>query len=354
MKILITGGAGFVGSNLSIKLKNKYPNYTIVCLDNLKRRGSELNLPRLFENGIQFIHGDIRQKEDLDSVNGFDVLIDASAEPSVLAGITSPIEQVVNNNFIGTVNCLECAKKNKAGFIFLSTSRIYPIKPLESLNYTELDTRFEWTDIQKTNGVSSNGITEEFTLNGSRSFYGTTKLASELMIQEYNELCNMNTVINRFGVITGPWQMGKVDQGVVVLWLANHFWNKKLSYIGYEGLGKQVRDILHIDDVFNLIDYQIHNIKIMSGKTFNAGGGKNCSVSLQELTKICEDLTGNKIEINNVKENRAADLRIYITDNTKVTNTTLWKPEKKPIEILTDVFDWIKTNEKILKPILNQ
>jgi CDP-paratose 2-epimerase len=354
MKILITGGAGFVGSNLAILLKNKYPNYSIVCLDNLKRRGSELNLPRLFENNIQFIHGDIRQKEDLDSVNGFDVLIDASAEPSVLAGITSPIEQLVNNNFIGTVNCLECAKKNNAGFVFLSTSRVYPIKELESLDYVEQETRFEWLDFQKNKGASSKGITEDFNLNGSRSFYGATKLAAELMIQEYHALCNMDTVINRFGVITGPWQMGKIDQGVVVLWLANHYWKKKLSYIGYGGLGKQVRDILHIEDVFKLIDYQIHNIKNISGKTFNAGGGKDCSVSLLELTHICENITGNKIDINSIEENRSADLRIYVTDNTLVNKTTLWKPEKKPYETLSDIFEWLKTNEVILKPILNQ
>lgn len=353
MKILITGGAGFVGSNLSVLLKEKYSTYEITCLDNLKRRGSELNLPRLKSNGINFIHGDIRNKEDLMEVKAFDVLIDASAEPSVLAGITSPVEQVVNNNLTGTINCLELAKKYSAAFVFLSTSRVYPIQALENLNYTEQATRFGWTDTQKLQGVSSKGITENFTLNGSRSFYGATKLASELMVTEYNALCNMKTIVNRFGVITGPWQMGKVDQGVVVLWMARHFWKNPLSYIGYGGEGKQVRDMLHINDVFGLIDYQIHNLEKLSGNTFNAGGGLECSVSLQELTSLCENITGNKITISKVPENRTADLRIYLTDNSFVTQHTGWRPSYTPEKIMTEIYEWIKNNNNLLKPILS-
>lgn len=204
MKILITGGAGFVGSNLALLFKQQFPNYQITCLDNLKRRGSELNIPRLMSQGIKFIHGDIRCKEDLSEIQDIDFVIDASAEPSVMAGITSPVEQVYNNNLTGTVNCLELAKKLSAGFIFLSTSRVYPIKTLENLNFEEKETRFVLSDNQPVTGVSSKGIAENFPLEGSRSFYGATKLASELMINEYNALAGVKTVINRCGVITGP------------------------------------------------------------------------------------------------------------------------------------------------------
>lgn len=353
MHLLITGGAGFVGSNLAIRIKQKYPQYTITCLDNLKRRGSELNLPRFRENDIQFVHADIRNPEDLSTIDGFDVLIDASAEPSVLAGITSPVGQVVNNNLMGTVNCLELAKKHKAAFLFLSTSRVYPIKTLENLNYIENDTRFEWSDAQDVVGASSQGITEQFPLEGSRSFYGATKLASELLIQEYHSLANLKTVINRCGVITGPWQMGKVDQGVVVLWVARHFWQKQLSYIGYGGLGKQVRDMLHIQDLFELIDQQIHNIDTWNGKMFNVGGGHTISFSLQELTQLCEQVTGNHITIHQEPITRQADLRIYLTDNKKITNFSAWHPKITPLQIITDIFEWLKTNERDLKPILS-
>lgn len=352
MKILITGGAGFVGSNLGIELKTKYPTYEITALDNLKRRGSELNLNRFHEHNIQFIHADIRNAEDLQEVEAFDILIDASAEPSVLAGITSPITQVVNNNLVGTLNCLELAKKFDAKFIFLSTSRVYPIKNLENALFEEKESRFTWTNNQELGGISAKGISEDFSLTGSRSFYGMTKLASELLIQEYNELLGMKTVINRCGVITGPYQMGKVDQGVVVLWAARHFWKQKLNYIGYGGEGKQTRDILHVKDLFNLIDWQIHNIESINGELFNVGGGNECSISLQELTKICEEVSGNQIEIQKVIENRSADIRIYVTDNTKVTERTGWKPTYTPKAIMEEIFEWLKNNETQLKKIL--
>jgi len=353
MNILITGGAGFAGSNLAIKLKDKYPDYNIIALDNLKRRGSELNLPRLREKKIQFQHGDIRCREDLHFEDKIDLVIDASAEPSVLAGITSPVEQVVNNNLTGTLNCLELAKQHKAAFIFLSTSRVYPIASLEKAVYTEKETRFEWTDKQELPGVSSKGISEKFPLEGSRSFYGATKLASELMIQEYNALTGMKTVINRCGVLTGPWQMGKVDQGVIVLWVARHIFKGKLGYFGYGGTGKQLRDILHIHDLFRLIDWQVHHLDEVNGEIFNAGGGKDISVSLQELTNYCQQTTGNTIEIERVPPNRAADIRIYITDNSYVTARTGWKPEIAPLQIIQEITSWIEEHKKDLSPILS-
>lgn len=352
MNVLITGGAGFVGSNLAIQLKQKYPQYTITCLDNLKRRGSELNLPRFRAQSINFVHADIRNPEDLSTLEPFDVLLDASAEPSVLAGITSPVAQVVNNNLLGTVNCLELAKRHQAAFIFLSTSRVYPIQTLEKLQFIETDTRFEWSDQQSIAGVSSQGVTEDFPLEGSRSFYGATKLASELLIQEYYALSKLKTVINRCGVITGPWQMGKVDQGVVVLWVARHFWKQKLGYIGYGGLGKQVRDMLHIQDLFELIDHQIHQIDTWNGKMFNVGGGRDISFSLYELTQLCEQVTGNQIDIGQEPATRPADLRIYLTDHSRVTNFANWRPKTSPLQIIQDIFEWLKAHEKDLKPIL--
>jgi CDP-paratose 2-epimerase len=353
MHILITGGAGFVGSNLAIKLKQKYPAYHITAFDNLKRRGSELNLTRLKENKVEFVHGDIRCPEDLFFEQPVDLIIDASAEPSVLAGINSPVQPVITNNLIGTVNCLELARKKNAAFIFLSTSRVYPIAALENASFAEEKTRFAWTDQQSIPGISSKGIAENFPLEGNRSFYGATKLASELLLQEYHAQYGMKMVINRFSIITGPWQMGKVDQGVVVLWVARHLFNGRLSYFGYGGQGKQVRDILHIDDAFRLVDWQIHNLDKVNGKTFNAGGGLENSLSLQEMTALCNEITGNKIAITSQPENRAADIRIYITDNRYVKKITGWSPAIRPHQIITDIAEWIQGNKKILEPVLS-
>ena len=353
MRILITGGAGFAGSNIAIQLKENYPGYSIIAFDNLKRRGSELNLPRLRENNIQFVHGDIRCKEDLYFTEKIDIVIDASAEPSVLAGITSPVEQVINTNLSGTINCLEVARVHEAAFIFLSTSRVYPIATIEKINFKEDTTRFYWTDEQLIKGVSSKGITEQFPLVGSRSFYGATKLACELLIQEYNALSGIKTIINRCGVLTGPWQMGKADQGVIVLWVARHIYNGKLSYVGYGGEGKQVRDILHIHDLYRLLDWQIHNLDAVNGETFNVGGGITSSLSLSELTQLSREATGNKIDISGQPENRVADIRIYITDNTYVTKKTGWKPEISPKTTIYEIASWISEHKSALSPILN-
>lgn len=353
MKILITGGAGFVGSNLAIKLKEKYAGYDFICLDNLKRNGSELNLPRLKEAGIQFIHGDVRNAEDLKNIPAFDMLIDACAEPSVLAGVNSPVEQVINNNLLGTFHCLELAKKYNASFVFLSTSRVYPIALLNDAKYTESASRFSWSDDQPLQGISSKGINELFPLYGSRSFYGFTKFASEQLIAEYNYYFNMNTVINRCGVIAGPWQMGKVDQGVLVFWLAQHFWKNKLKYIGFGGTGKQVRDILYIDDLVDLIDYEIHHIKSISGNLYNVGGGTESSISLCELTELCRQVTGNKIEVEESNESRPGDIRIYVTDNSRVTAETGWKPSHHSKDIVVKTFEWMKDNNALLKNILS-
>lgn len=237
-KVLITGGAGFVGSSLGLGLAQRYPDWKITALDNLKRRGSELNLPRLKQAGIEFIHGDVRNREDLDPVAMEpDLILECSAEPSVLAGYASP-GYVLETNLVGTINCLELARQTQADFIFLSTSRVYPIAHLNALKFAETETRFQLLDEQILPGVSSQGISEEFPLDGVRSLYGSTKLASELLIAEYGDTYGMRTLINRCGVLTGPWQMGKVDQGVFALWMSAHYFQKLLKYIGYGGNGK--------------------------------------------------------------------------------------------------------------------
>jgi CDP-paratose 2-epimerase len=222
MKILVAGGAGFVGSNLSVYLKTYYPDWDVIALDNLKRRGSELNVSTLKTAGVDFVHGDIRNKEDLQFHDKLDFIIDAAAEPSVLAGLIDNPEYLIHTNLNGTIHLLHLAAEHHAKFIFLSTSRVYPIRFLEQLCYREEETRFELETTQPFSGSSGKGIAETFPLRGSRSFYGATKLASELMVQEFEAFSGLQTVINRCGVIAGPKQMGKVDQGVVVLWMAAH------------------------------------------------------------------------------------------------------------------------------------
>jgi CDP-paratose 2-epimerase len=351
--ILITGGAGFVGSNLALRLKKDLPAARIVALDNLKRRGSEFNVSRLRDENVDFVHGDIRMPKDLATAGpSFDLILECSAEPSVLAGVDGNPSYVLQTNLTGTLNCLEVAREHGADFVFLSTSRVYPVRHLRNLNYVESGPRFELTDAQDVPGASQTGISEAFPLDGSRTLYGATKLASELVIAEYQETYGLRTLINRCGVITGPWQMGKVDQGVFALWLLAHHFNRPLSYIGYGGTGRQVRDLLHVDDLYDALAIQLDHLDDLQGETFNLGGGRPCSLSLRETTALCEEITGKTIEMSADPEERTGDIPIYLTDNSRLHDATGWKPAYDPEEVLADTYAWIQQHESSLQQIV--
>lgn len=350
--LLITGGAGFVGSNLSVSFKKNYPEIRVIAMDNLKRRGSELNLPRLKEWGVEFVHGDIRCPEDFPQID-YDVLIECSAEPSVLAGYDGNPLYVMNTNLVGTINCLESARKQKADVIFLSSSRIYPYDKINDIETNEKAARFVWKEGQDIGGWSMSGISEQFSIEGPRSLYGASKLSSELILQEYIAMYGLRGVINRCGVIAGPWQFGKVDQGVFTLWMLSHYFKKNdLKYIGFGGQGKQVRDLVHVDDIFRLIDLEIRDMNKLNGSIFNAGGGNGVSLSLLETTKICREITGNKIAISGNPATRPADLVIYIGDNERVNAQTGWLPGSSPKKILEDIYHWIHDHEHFISKLL--
>lgn len=341
MKILITGGAGFVGSNIAIYLKEKYPNYKIIALDNLSRRGSEFNLERLKNHNIEFIYGDVRNQNDLEIE--FNFLIEASAEPSVLAGLDGRRKYLIDTNFNGLVNSLEVALKNKAKVIFLSTSRIYPIEKINNLQYEELDTRYKL--ISKERGINKEGFNEDFNFMGkNRTLYGATKLSAELIINEYINMFNLEAIINRCGVIAGKWQFGKSDQGIVPFWIMSYIFDKDLAIFGN---GKQVRDILNIDDLSKLIDIQIHKFDELKNETYNIGGGIKNSISILELDLLCKNLIKNKKV--NFKENRALDIKYYVTDYSKISK--YWEPQKGIENTLIDIIKWVKNNEKNLKKL---
>ena len=175
-RVLVTGGIGFIGANLAIGLAERHPDWEVVALDNLRRRGSELNLPRLREAGVASSRRCARL-EDLLEVGEVDALLECSAEPSVLAGVDGSPDYVVQTNLVGAYNCLEVARRTGAQFVFLSTSRVYPVAGLEALAYPEGESRRELADEQGLPGVSAQGIAESFPLDGARTLYGATKLA---------------------------------------------------------------------------------------------------------------------------------------------------------------------------------
>lgn len=348
-RILITGGAGFVGSSLARAFKAD--GHDVVTFDNLRRRGSEINLATFKTMGIRFVHGDIRQMGDLEDLDGnFDLLVEASAEPSVLAGLSGGTRYLLDTNLYGTLNCLELAKKRVGATVFLSTSRVYSIGALRAVPLKEGATRLEISD-PKVAGLSTHGIAEEFAVNEARSLYGATKLASEMFVQEYVAAFGMKAVINRCGVIAGPGQFGKVDQGVFTMWVANHQFGQGLKYIGFGGTGKQVRDLLHPADLFDLVQKEWSNIDKLTGQTFNAGGGHSGSVSLLELTALCQKATGKEVPIASVKETTSVDIPYYVSDNRRVEAALGWRPKKTPGDIVHDIQKWLTANEAQLRPL---
>jgi len=347
-RVLVTGGAGFIGASLAVGLAGRHPQWELLAFDNLRRRGSELNLLRLRDAGVRFFHGDVREMNDLLELGAIDAIVECSAEPSVMAGVDGSPEYVVQTNLTGAYNCLELARRTGAQFVFLSTSRVYPVAALEGLRYRELDTRFELTDEQPLPGASSRGIAELLPLAGARTLYGATKLCGELLIEEYAASYGLQTVIDRCGVVAGPWQMGKVDQGVFTYWMLAHHFQRPLAYIGFGGSGKQVRDLLHVEDLLELVDEQLGEPVHWSGATVNVGGGRECSLSLRETTALCAEITERIVDVRPSGEDRPGDIPIYISDCARLYEMTTWRPRRGPAEILADIHAWIVQHESAL------
>ena len=341
MKILITGGCGFVGSSISLYLNRKLNNSTIYTLDNFSRKGSRIHHKRLISEKIKNFNINIVDHKKIMKLPKFDLVVDCCAEPAVSDSIKKP-RKVFNTNLVGTYNIINKCIKDNSYLIFLSSSRIYSIKSL-SKNIS--------ADGSIKKNIKKYLINESFDTRSPKSLYGFTKLASEELINEFNYSHKLKYIINRFGVISGPWQFGYEDQGFVSLWVINHFLKKKMKYIGFKGTGNQSRDVIHIDDVCDLIFQQIKKRKKIFNITFNAGGGLNNLISLKNLTKLCNEITGNIISFKKEKKTSLFDIPIYLTDNTKVTKYYKWKPKHTIKDIVKDIYNWSKENKTILNKL---
>jgi CDP-paratose 2-epimerase len=189
-------------------------------------------------------------------------------------------------------------------------------------------------------------------MTGARSLYGFTKLAAENIIEEYRASFGLKAIVNRCGVIAGPWQFGKVDQGVLALWVMAHYFSRPLSYVGYGGTGKQVRDLLHIRDLCELICEQVAEPAAWDGWVGNVSGGRSNSASLAELTSHCAEVLGRSIRVERCEGARPFDLRIFIGNCARLFARTSWRPHASVKRIVEDTAAWVRQHEREIVHVL--
>jgi len=345
MKFLITGIAGFVGSTLARNLLESTENAEISGIDNFVRPGSELNRPVLKAQGVHLYHGDIRNASDLETLPAVDIVIDAAASPSVLAGLDgrTSSRQLVEHNLGGTLNLLEFCKARRAGFILLSTSRVYSMEPLKSIHYEVHQKAFQPRPDQTFPvGLSPSGVGENFSSQAPISLYGSTKLASEQLAIEYGAAFDFPVWVNRCGVLAGAGQFGRADQGIFSYWIHSYIRQEPLRYIGFEGKGHQVRDCLHPRDLVSLIRAQIAGPAGV-GRIFNASGGTNNAMSLLQLSDWC----GARFPHHPISEeptSRTFDIPWMVLDHAAATHQLGWHPESTLETILHEIADHAADN----------
>jgi CDP-paratose 2-epimerase len=351
MRILITGACGFVGGTLARGLKAGWPDYEITGLDNLVRAGSEMNRAALRERGIKLFHGDIRNPSDLEALPRCDWILDAAANPSVLAGVDNKTSsrQLIEHNLLGTVNLLELARNWRSGFVMLSTSRVYSIRALAEIPVMADGERFApRTAASKLDGFSSRGVAENFSTEPPLSLYGSSKRASEILACEYAGAFGLPVFINRCGVLAGAGQFGKADQGIFSFWI--HSWraNRPLKYIGFNGTGRQVRDCLHARDLIPLLRRQMHKPRADVPRVVNVSGGVAQSASLRQLSAWCAQRFGPR-KIAAEKAARPYDVPWLVLDSALAQRAWDWQPQTPLEAIWTEIADHAEKHPRWLE-----
>ncbi|SMP76369.1 CDP-paratose 2-epimerase [Neorhodopirellula lusitana] len=341
MDVLITGVCGFVGSSIARVLVAHPEVARVFGVDNLARNGSELNRDELRALGVTVFHGDMRMASDLAHLPKVDWVIDAAALPSVLAGVdgNNSSLQLVQHNLISTINLLEYCKRNRAGLILLSTSRVYSIAALLDVPLMEQDGAYVLDERASSAGpgLSRSGVQESFSTAAPVSLYGATKLASEALALEYGLTFDFPVWVNRCGVLTGGGQFGRSDQGIFSFWINSHLRRRPLRYLGFGGSGYQVRDCLHVNDLARLVIKQLRCTDVAGiPRTINVAGGASSAISLRQLTAWCDNRFGEH-EVAASREERPFDLPWVVLDSKLAKRHWDWQPEIPLGETLEEI-----------------
>jgi CDP-paratose 2-epimerase len=342
MRILITGICGFVGSTLARELLKA--GHQVTGFDNFIRPGSETNRAPLEKLGARVIEADLRDTRAMDALPATDFVVDAAANPSVLAGVDGKTSsrELVDHNLTGTINVLEYCKAHKAGFILLSTSRVYSIPPLAGLPLAPVNDALALSATPALPhplppGVSPAGLSEEFSTQAPVSLYGATKLASEAMALEYGETFGFPVFVNRCGVMAGAGQFGRADQGIFAYWINAWLRKRPLKYLGFGGHGHQVRDCLHPRDLLPVLEKQFAAPKVAAAdRLANFSGGAASAMSLKQLSDWCTRRFGPHTVVQDGTP-RPFDLGWMVLDHAKATRIWNWRPATSTPAILEEI-----------------
>jgi len=327
MKVLITGVCGFVGSTLAEYLLEQMEGIRLVGIDNLMRPGAETNRPRIQSLGVEFTHGDLRSAADMADLPACDWVIDAAAEPSVLAGISGAgsSRRLFEHNLVAVGNVLEYCREHKAGLLLLSTSRVYSIPALAAIPLREEAEAFAVDPAAPLpHGLTGKGIGVHFSTAAPRSLYGATKLAAEIMALEYGAAFDFPVWITRCGVLAGAGQFGTPSQGIFAYWVNAHLRRRPLRYIGFCGTGYQTRDAFHPRDLAALLTAQIRTGRANGQRVYTAGGGPANAMSLAQLTAWCDERFGRHAPAI-APEPRMYDIPWVAMDNTDAVRDFHWQ-----------------------------
>lgn len=337
-KLLITGGAGFIGSNLAHHFLKK--NYDVTIFDNFERKGTGDNsdwLKKSFPE-IKIIKGDIRRMPDIKkAVRNQDVIFHMAAQVAVTTSVIDPRTDFEINAF-GTFNLLESARilGHKPIIIFASTNKVYG--GMEEIKIIEKKGKYSYKDLPF-------GISEKMQLD-FHSPYGCSKGAADQYVRDYERIYDIPTVVFRQSCIYGPRQFGIEDQGWIAWFIIATTLGKPITIYGD---GKQVRDVLYVDDLVRLFETAIKNIKKSRGKVFNVGGGVKNTLSVwSEFGPILERLFGNKINPT-FSDWRPGDQKIYVSDIRRVEKELGWKPTVGVEDGITRLFNWVQENKNLFK-----
>ena len=339
--IFITGGAGFIGSNAANYFFKK--KWKVYVFDNLSRIGSSLNINQLLkEKKIIFIKGNVKDFNKLSiSVSKIrpNVILHCAGQVAVTSSIKNPRKDF-EDNALGTFNILESIRLSNLNstLIYTSTNKVYGSLKLKKLKITDKRYLFKYNK----KGINENEPIDLY------SPYGCSKGSADQYVRDYSRIYGLNTYVLRQSCIYGVSQIGVEDQGWLAWFVLASFFKKKLKIFGN---GKQVRDLLYIDDLVRLFEIIANKKKHKQENIYNVGGGNNFTLSILELIGYLKRLSNHEINFSFNKW-RLGDQKIFISDNSKLYKDFKWKPKIPPKEGIKKIFNWVSENENTIKKVL--